>query len=81
MKTVKQTMLVVLGLLFFALQGCSHDDYIPVPGPAGVDGTNGVAGTAYRRIIWELKIPMVRFPNIFMVPIQQFMLTEVLTVL
>jgi hypothetical protein len=46
MKTVKQTMLVVLGLLFFALQGCSHDDYIPVPGPAGVDGTNGVAGTA-----------------------------------
>lgn len=49
MKTVKQIMLVVLGLLFFALQGCSHDDYIPVPGPAGengADGTNGVNGTA-----------------------------------
>lgn len=46
MKTVKQTMLVVLGLLFFALQGCSHDDYIPVPGPAGADGTDGVSGTA-----------------------------------
>lgn len=46
MKTVKQIMLGVLGLLFFFLQGCSHDDYIPVPGPAGTDGTNGVAGTA-----------------------------------
>jgi hypothetical protein len=46
MKTVKQTMLVVLGLLFFALQGCSHDDYIPVPGEPGADGTNGVSGTA-----------------------------------
>lgn len=46
MKTVKQTMLVVLGLLFLSLQGCSHDDYIPVPGPAGADGTNGVSGTA-----------------------------------
>lgn len=46
MKTVKQTILVVLGLLFFALQGCTHDDYIPVPGPAGTDGTDGVAGTA-----------------------------------
>ncbi|WP_304201323.1 multiheme c-type cytochrome [Flavobacterium alvei] len=46
MKTVKQTMLVVLGLLFFALQGCSHDDYIPVPGPAGENGTDGVSGTA-----------------------------------
>lgn len=48
MKTVKQTMLVVLGLLFFALQGCSHDDYIPVPGPAGengINGTNGIDGT------------------------------------
>ena len=45
MKTVKQTMLVVLGLLFFALQGCSHDDYIPVPGPAGADGINGTDGT------------------------------------
>ncbi len=44
MKTVKQTMLVVLGLLFFALQGCSHDDYIPVPGPAGENGTNGTDG-------------------------------------
>lgn len=44
MKTVKQTMLVVLGLLFFALQGCSHEDYIPVPGPAGADGTNGTNG-------------------------------------
>jgi hypothetical protein len=44
MKTVKQIMLVVLGLLFFALQGCSHDDYIPVPGPAGADGTNGING-------------------------------------
>ena len=33
MKTVKQTMLVVLGLLFFALQGCTHaDDYVePTP--------------------------------------------------
>ena len=46
MKTVKQTMLVVLGLLFFALQGCTHEDYIPVPGPAGADGTDGVTGTA-----------------------------------
>jgi len=46
MKTVKQTMLVVLGLLFFALQGCTHDDYIPVPGPAGTDGTDGISGTA-----------------------------------
>ncbi len=46
MKTVKQIMLVVLGLLFFALQGCSHEDYIPVPGPAGADGTDGVSGTA-----------------------------------
>jgi len=44
MKTVKQTMLVVLGLLFFALQGCSHEDYIPVPGPAGADGTDGTNG-------------------------------------
>ena len=44
MKTVKQTMLVVLGLLFFALQGCTHEDYIPVPGPAGADGTNGTNG-------------------------------------
>ncbi|WP_281299215.1 hypothetical protein [Flavobacterium limnophilum] len=46
MKTVKQIMLVVLGLLFFSLQGCSHDDYIPVPGPAGENGTDGVSGTA-----------------------------------
>jgi hypothetical protein len=46
MKTVRQTMLVVLGLLFFALQGCTHDDYIPVPGPAGENGTDGVSGTA-----------------------------------
>jgi len=46
MKTVKQIMLVVLGLLFFALQGCTHDDYIPVPGPAGTDGTDGVTGTS-----------------------------------
>lgn len=46
MKTIKQIMLVVLGLLFFALQGCSHDDYIPVPGEPGADGTNGVSGTA-----------------------------------
>lgn len=48
MKTVKQIMLVFLGLAFFALQGCSHEDYIPVPGPAGADGadgTNGVNGT------------------------------------
>jgi protein-arginine kinase activator protein McsA len=44
MKAVKQIMLVVLGLFFFALQGCSHDDYIPVPGPAGADGTNGSNG-------------------------------------
>ena len=46
MKTVKQTMLVVLGLIFFALQGCTHEDYIPVPGPAGADGTDGISGTA-----------------------------------
>jgi hypothetical protein len=46
MKTVKQTMLVVLGLLFFALQGCTHDDYIPVPGQDGADGAPGVSGTA-----------------------------------
>lgn len=46
MKTVKQIMLVVLGLLFFALQGCSHDDYIPVPGEPGANGTDGVSGTA-----------------------------------
>lgn len=46
MKTVKQTMLLILGILFFSLQGCSHDDYIPVPGEPGADGTNGVAGTA-----------------------------------
>jgi len=44
MKTVKQTLLVVLGLLFFALQGCSHEDYVPVPGPAGENGTNGTNG-------------------------------------
>jgi len=44
MKTVKQTMLLILGLLFFSLQGCSHDDYIPVPGPTGADGTNGTNG-------------------------------------
>jgi hypothetical protein len=46
MKTVKQTMLLILGILFFSLQGCSHDDYIPVPGAPGTNGTNGVAGTA-----------------------------------
>jgi hypothetical protein len=46
MKTVKQTILIILGLLFFSIQGCSHDDYIPVPGAPGADGTNGVAGTA-----------------------------------
>ena len=46
MKTVKQTMLLILGLVFLSLQGCSHDDYIPVPGAPGADGTNGVAGTA-----------------------------------
>jgi len=46
MKTVKQTLLVVLGLLFFSLQGCSHDDYIPVPGAPGADGADGVSGTA-----------------------------------
>jgi hypothetical protein len=46
MKTVKQTMLLILGILFFSLQGCSHDDYIPVPGAPGADGTNGVSGTA-----------------------------------
>lgn len=45
MKTVKQTMLVVLGLLFFTLISCTHEDYIPVPGPTGADGTNGVNGT------------------------------------
>jgi hypothetical protein len=44
MKTVKQTMLLILGILFFSLQGCSHDDYIPVPGPTGADGTNGTNG-------------------------------------
>ncbi|MBF2710075.1 multiheme c-type cytochrome [Flavobacterium soyangense] len=46
MKTVKQTMLLILGILFFSLQGCSHDDYIPVPGAPGTNGTDGVAGTA-----------------------------------
>jgi hypothetical protein len=46
MKTVKQTMLVVLGLLFFALVGCTHEDYIPVPGQDGADGAPGVSGTA-----------------------------------
>jgi hypothetical protein len=46
MKTVKQTMLLILGLLFLSLQGCSHDDYIPVPGPPGTNGTDGVSGTA-----------------------------------
>jgi nitrate/TMAO reductase-like tetraheme cytochrome c subunit len=45
MKTVKQTFAIILGLLFLSLQGCSHDDYIPVPGPAGADGTNGTNGT------------------------------------
>lgn len=45
MKTVKQSMLLILGLLFFSLQGCSHDDYIPVPGPPGENGTNGTNGT------------------------------------
>lgn len=45
MKTVKQTMLLILGILFFSLQGCSHDDYIPVPGPPGQNGTNGTNGT------------------------------------
>ena len=42
MKTVKQTMLIILGLLFFSLQGCSHDDYIPVPGAPGTNGINGI---------------------------------------
>ncbi len=45
MKTVKQSMLIILGILFFALQGCTHTDYVPVPGPAGTNGTNGIAGT------------------------------------
>lgn len=36
--------LMILGLLFFALQGCTHDDYVPVPGPAGAAGTNGTNG-------------------------------------
>jgi hypothetical protein len=45
MKTINKSMMI-LGLLFFALQGCTHDDYVPVPGPAGENGINGVAGTA-----------------------------------
>jgi hypothetical protein len=38
-------MLIILGILFFSLQGCTHTDYVPVPGAAGTNGTNGIAGT------------------------------------
>lgn len=43
MKTINKS-LMILGLLFFALQGCTHDDYVPVPGPAGANGANGANG-------------------------------------
>jgi len=43
MKTINKS-LMILGLLFFALQGCTHDDYVPVPGPAGANGANGTNG-------------------------------------
>ena len=45
MKTLNKCMMI-LGLLFFALQGCTHEDYTPVPGPAGENGVDGIAGTA-----------------------------------
>jgi hypothetical protein len=46
MKTAMRRVTIIMGFLLFSLQGCSHDDYIPVPGAAGENGTNGVAGTA-----------------------------------
>ena len=51
MKTVKQTFAIILGLLFLSLQGCSHEDYIPVPGPAG----NGHPCRFYRygEVVWQ----------------------------
>jgi hypothetical protein len=45
MKTIKLFLAIVVGILFVSLQSCTHDDYIPVPGPAGENGTDGVAGT------------------------------------
>lgn len=45
MKTIKQIILASLGLFFLALQSCTHEDYVPVPGPGGKDGSDGIAGT------------------------------------
>ena len=45
MKTIKLTMAIIVGILFASLQACTHADYVPVPGPQGQAGTNGVDGT------------------------------------
>jgi hypothetical protein len=44
MKTIKLIMSILIGVLFMSLQACSHEDYVPVPGPAGENGTNGTDG-------------------------------------
>jgi hypothetical protein len=44
MKTIKLILSIFVGVLFVSLQACSHEDYVPVPGPAGENGTNGTNG-------------------------------------
>lgn len=45
MKTIKKGI-ILLFMTAFTLTSCTHDDYIPVEGPAGQDGSDGIAGTA-----------------------------------
>jgi hypothetical protein len=45
MKTLRKGIFL-LSAVVFMLQSCTHDDYVPVPGPAGTNGTDGIAGTA-----------------------------------
>jgi hypothetical protein len=45
MKTLRKGIFLFSAVVFM-LQSCTHDDYVPVPGPAGTNGTDGIAGTA-----------------------------------
>jgi hypothetical protein len=45
MKTLRKGIFLFSAVVFM-LQSCTHEDYVPVPGPAGTNGTDGIAGTA-----------------------------------
>jgi hypothetical protein len=45
MKTLLKGILLLSAIVFMS-SGCTHDEYIPVPGENGQDGSDGISGTA-----------------------------------